>query len=61
MDTAPSEMWPELVRCVIARSPSKMLRTLREPDALPQVLPEVAALFDVPQIAEVPSPVVLGE
>jgi tRNA nucleotidyltransferase (CCA-adding enzyme) len=60
-DTAPSEMWPELVRGLMGRSPSKMIQTLRECGALSQVLPEVAALWGVPQISDEPADVDLGE
>jgi len=49
VDTAPAEMWPELVRGLMARSPSKMIRALRQCGALREVLPEVAALFGVPK------------
>ena len=61
VDTGPAEMWPELVRGLMARSPAKMIQALRECGALPDVLPEVAALFGVPQIADDPAEVDLGE
>jgi tRNA nucleotidyltransferase (CCA-adding enzyme) len=48
----PAEMWPELARGLMAPSPSRMIVALRESDALPIVLPEVAALFGVPQVAD---------
>ena len=38
-----------------------MLKTLRECGALEHILPEVAALFGVPQITDDPTPVDLGE
>lgn len=60
-DTTPSDIWPELVRGLMGRSPSKMIRTLRECGALSQILPEVAALFGVPQISDGPADVDLGE
>jgi tRNA nucleotidyltransferase (CCA-adding enzyme) len=60
-DAAPSEMWPELVRGLMARSPSTMIRALRACGALPKVLPEAAALFGVPQIADDPAEVDLGD
>jgi tRNA nucleotidyltransferase (CCA-adding enzyme) len=56
---APSDIWPELVRGVTARVPSRMILALRACGALAPVLPEVAALFGVPQIAD--DPVDLGE
>ncbi len=61
LDVAPSEIWPELVRGLMARSPAKMIETLRECGALAQILPETEALFGVPQIADDPAPVDLGE
>jgi tRNA nucleotidyltransferase (CCA-adding enzyme) len=57
---APSQMWPELARGLMARSPSMMIQALRQCDALPIVLPEVAALFGVPQIADDPAEVDIG-
>jgi tRNA nucleotidyltransferase (CCA-adding enzyme) len=59
--TAPSEMWPELVRGLMASSPAKMIQVLRACGALPKVLPEMAALFGVPQIADDPAGVDLGD
>ncbi|MBO0753683.1 MAG: tRNA nucleotidyltransferase, partial [Bradyrhizobiaceae bacterium] len=50
--TRPAEMWPELARGLVAPSPSRMIMALRESGALPIVLPEVAALFGVPQLAD---------
>lgn len=61
LDVAPTEIWPELVRGLMARSPAKMIQTLRDCGALAQILPETDALFGVPQIAEEPAPVDLGE
>ena len=61
VDTAPAEMWPELVRGLMARSPAKMIQALRQCGALREVLPEVAALFGVPQIADDPAEVDLGD
>lgn len=60
-EAAPPEIWPELIRGLMGRSPSKMIRILRECGALSQILPEVAALFGVPQISEGPVDVDLGE
>ncbi len=50
--TSPAEMWPELMRGLMAPSPSRMIVALRESGALPIVLPEVSALFGVPQLAD---------
>ena len=60
LDVAPTEIWPELVRGLMARSPAKMIRTLRDCGALAQILPEADALFGVPQIVDEPTPVDLG-
>ena len=60
-DAAPSEIWPELVRGLMGPSPSKMLGILRECGALSRILPEVAALFGVPQICDEATDVDLGE
>jgi tRNA nucleotidyltransferase (CCA-adding enzyme) len=61
LDTPPAEIWPELVRGLMGRSPSKMIHTLRECGALDHILPEVVALFGVPQITDDPTPVDLGQ
>jgi tRNA nucleotidyltransferase (CCA-adding enzyme) len=60
-DTPPTEIWPELVRGLMSGSPSKMFRILRQCGALSRILPEVAALFGVPQISEGQADVDLGE
>ncbi|SFK25047.1 tRNA nucleotidyltransferase [Methylocapsa palsarum] len=58
---APANMWPELVRGLMAPAPSRMIQALRECGALAVVLPEVAALSGVPQIADDPVGVDLGD
>lgn len=58
---APSEMWPELARGLMSPAPSVMIRSLRDCGALEIVLPEVDALFGVPQIADTPAEVDIGE
>jgi tRNA nucleotidyltransferase (CCA-adding enzyme) len=60
LDTAPADIWPELARGLMARSPAVAIRALRESGVLDAVLPEVAALFGVPQIAGEPGEVDLG-
>lgn len=60
-DMEPTEVWPELERGLMARQPSNMLRALFSCGALPEVLPEVAAMFGVPQIANDPPQVDLGQ
>ena len=56
----PSEAWPELARGLMAQTPSNMFRALYACGALAEVLPEVAALFGVPQIADDPPQVDIG-
>lgn len=48
----PERVWQELCKALAAKAPSAFLRTLREADALHAVLPEVDALYGVPQRAE---------
>ncbi len=56
----PSEIWAELSRGLMGAQPSAMMRALQASGALLIVLPEVAALFGVPQIAEGQSEVDVG-
>ena len=51
-ELVPERLWQELSRALTCATPSAFLRTLRDCDALAQVLPEVAALYGVPQRAE---------
>ncbi len=60
VDTAPADIWPELARGLMARSPALAIRALRESGVLDVVLPEVAALFGVSQIAGDSAEVDLG-
>lgn len=48
----PERVWQELCKAFSARQPSAFLRTLRDADALRVVLPEINALYGVPQRAE---------
>ncbi|CAL1241464.1 tRNA nucleotidyltransferase [Candidatus Methylocalor cossyra] len=57
----PTRAWPELARGLMGRAPSNLLRTLAACRALPILLPEVAALFGVPQIADDPPQVDIGQ
>ena len=57
---AATEVWVELERGLMAQAPSNMLRALHACGALAEVLPEVAALFGVPQIADDPPQVDIG-
>lgn len=56
----PADVWPELVRGLMAQAPSNMFRALYACGALVEVLPEVAALFGMPQIADDPPQVDIG-
>jgi tRNA nucleotidyltransferase (CCA-adding enzyme) len=60
LDTPSAEIWPELARGLMGQRPGKMLHFLREAGALEQILPEVAALYGIPQIADEPASVDLG-
>jgi len=45
-------VWQELARGLMERQPSRMLQVLRDCGALARILPELDALFGVPQPAE---------
>jgi tRNA nucleotidyltransferase (CCA-adding enzyme) len=51
-ELTPERVWQELSRALASARPSAFLRTLREAGALAVVLPEVDALYGVPQRAE---------
>ena len=51
-ELTPERVWQELARALRSATPSAFLRTLRDADALRAVLPEVDALYGVPQRAE---------
>jgi tRNA nucleotidyltransferase (CCA-adding enzyme) len=51
-ELTPERVWQELRRAVASAQPSAFLRTLRDCGALAVVLPEVDALYGVPQRAE---------
>jgi tRNA nucleotidyltransferase (CCA-adding enzyme) len=51
-DLVPERIWQELRRAIASQRPSAFLRTLRDAGALAVVLPEVDALYGVPQRAE---------
>lgn len=51
-ELVPERVWQELSRALAAPQPSAFLRTLRDCGALRAVLPEVDALYGVPQRAE---------
>ena len=51
-DLVPERVWQELARALRSTTPSAFLRTLRDADALRVVLPEVDALYGVPQRPE---------
>jgi len=58
---SPAEMWQEMERGLMAPRPSAMVRALRACGVLEIVLPEVNALFGVPQISDEPGEVDLGD
>ena len=51
-ELVPERVWQELAKALRSASPAAFLRTLRGADALRAVLPEVDALYGVPQRAE---------
>ena len=51
-ELVPERVWQELARALRSAMPSAFLRTLRDCGALAQVLPEIDALYGVPQRAE---------
>ncbi len=51
-ELVPERVWQELVRALGSAAPSAFLATLQDCGALAAVLPEVAALYGVPQRAE---------
>ncbi|TZF89709.1 multifunctional CCA addition/repair protein [Cognatilysobacter lacus] len=51
-ELTPERVWQELRRALASATPSAFLRTLHDADALVAVLPEVDALYGVPQRAE---------
>jgi tRNA nucleotidyltransferase (CCA-adding enzyme) len=51
-DLVPERVWQELRRALASAKPSAFLRTLHDAGALAVVLPEVEALYGVPQRAE---------
>ncbi len=51
-ELTPERVWQDLVRALASAAPSAFLRTLRDCGALAVVLPEVDALYGVPQRAE---------
>jgi len=60
VDTPHRSMWPELAGGLMAPQPGTMIRVLRESGVLKAILPDVASLFGVRQIADDPSEVDLG-
>ncbi len=55
------DAWMELQRGLMARKPSTMFRVLYACGALQRILPEVADIFGVPQIADDPPQVDIGQ
>lgn len=61
LDIPPESLWPEFSRALMGRAPGRMLHYLEEIGALEQFLPEVAALYGVPQLAAEPASVDIGD
>jgi len=57
----PPAAWPELQAGLMGSQPSNMFRALYACGALPELLPEVAGVFGVPQIADDPPQVDIGQ
>ena len=51
-ELVPERIWQELAKALRSKQPSAFLRSLRDADALHTILPEVDALYGVPQRAE---------
>jgi tRNA nucleotidyltransferase (CCA-adding enzyme) len=58
---APPVAWALLAAVLLSPWPSQALRALRVAGALRPWLPEVDALFGVPQLSDAPTPIDLGE
>lgn len=58
---APAAAWVELERGLMSKAPSRMFRALQACGALSLLLPELEALFGVPQSADEPAEVDIGE
>ncbi len=54
-------IWQELHKAMISPAPQRCIEVLRESGALAQLLPEVDALFGVPQVAEYHPEIDTGE
>lgn len=57
----PERIWQEISHGLMEQRPSRMIRVLRESGALARVLPEVDALFGIPQRAEYHPEIDTGE
>ncbi|MEO5962096.1 MAG: multifunctional CCA addition/repair protein [Thermomonas sp.] len=51
-DLVPERIWQELAKALRSKQPSAFLQSLRTADALRAILPEIDALYGVPQRAE---------
>ncbi|WP_374482173.1 tRNA nucleotidyltransferase [Zoogloea sp.] len=60
-DLDPAQAWAELANGLMSDAPSRMLWVLRESRALQVLLPELDALFGMPQSADDPPTVDIGE
>jgi len=61
VDADAALMWPEIIRGPMSPAPSKLIKTVRGSGALVEILPEVSALFGVPDISDGEAEVDLGE
>lgn len=57
----PERVWQEMSRALMHATPSRFFRVLRETDALARILPELDALWGVPQVAEFHPEIDTGE
>lgn len=57
----PERVWQEMARALVHARPSRFFRVLREAGALARILPELDALWGVPQVAEFHPEIDTGE
>lgn len=57
----PERVWQEMSRALLHARPSRFFRVLRETGALARILPELDALWGVPQVAEFHPEIDTGE
>ncbi len=57
---APADIWSEVSRGLMGARPGTMVKALRECGVLEEILPEVSAIFGVPQITDTADEIDLG-